>query len=77
MGRYQGKTYKMNEILKMLFANIKANIWCIFHLRYCVLWKYRNGGKQIRIEVGSGSLLTQSWKTKKIFYDSEVTTEGN
>lgn len=60
--------------VKLLWAHIRANAWCMMHLGNCiVVEKVRPAGSFFRkttlIYAGTGSINKGTWVTNKVFYN--------
>jgi hypothetical protein len=63
----------MKRIFRVFIAEVRANVWCLFHLGQCILkTTTKESGywaKTERLEVGTGSILKGTWKTVRVFYE--------
>lgn len=58
----------MRRLLKLLWAEIQCEFWCLFHLQCSVRFWNRKGRKVIII-AGKGTL--RSFDIRKVFWDEE------
>ena len=72
----------MKRILKVLWAHIRANVFCLcsFPPRFCVFTRCIKApgyifSKTTDIEVGTGSIFKGTWKTERVFYGRKYEKE--
>ena len=65
---------RLDRVVLVFIAHIRANVWCLFHFGHCIFTcktKARGHWPQTdSIEVGTGSILNGTWKTVKVFYQN-------
>ena len=68
---------KISAVLKVLWAQVKANAWCLVHPWSHVMTRsYLKPGRWlyeiVEVSVGKGSILDGSWKTSRTFYEAAL-----
>jgi len=67
---------KINEVFKALWGGVRANVWCLFHPWNHVMTRTEKlPGKlfyeTVMVCAGKGSILNESWKTARVFYNRD------
>lgn len=73
MHRLTPLKYIQRCIPKGLVAEIRANIWCMWHIGNMVAVQTHRAPKKIfhvitRVEVGKGSVVDGTWQPSRLFY---------
>ena len=69
----QGAAWRwLARLVCVFWAHVCANAWCLLHFGHCVLTHQTKADgcwpQTDRIEAGTGSILSGTWKTAKVFY---------